>query len=190
MNSYTEIYYHFVWSTKFRQPLILAEFEARLHDKIRRKAQELGVHLYAVNGMADHIHVVCDLPPRLAAEAVMNGLKGSSSHFINHLDGGCFTLYWQEGYGAHTFFKAALSRVVAYVDNQKFHHAEGQLKPNLEFISRTSTSVFKVNRQVYRACRHAQCAGPEQRLPKRHTPCQLARRRYIPKEPKPKAEGE
>lgn len=131
-NTYTEMYYHFVWSTKKRQPLILPEFEVRLHDKIRRKAIDLGLHIYAVNGMEDHVHVVCDLLPRLCAEEVLNGLKGSSSHFINHIDGGCFTLYWQEGYSAHTFSKAALDNVVAYVDNQKRHHAQGTLKPDLE----------------------------------------------------------
>ena len=39
---YWRLYYHFVWGTKERLPLIEAKFEAELYRVIAAKAQELG----------------------------------------------------------------------------------------------------------------------------------------------------
>ena len=66
----------------------------------------------------------------------MQKIKGSSSHFINHLPevqaNITLCLYWQPGYGWMTYAKNELPRVIGYVDNQKTHHAEGRLWEKLE----------------------------------------------------------
>jgi putative transposase len=129
---YKELYYQFVWATKQRLPLIAQEMEPHLYGYIRHKCEELEVVVYAVNGMPDHIHLVCSVPPKLAVTDFIQQVKGASAYFINHQDDIEGQLFWQEGYGVLTFTKSDLQRIVTYINNQNPHHREGSLSAKME----------------------------------------------------------
>jgi REP element-mobilizing transposase RayT len=131
-HSYTELFYHFVWATKGREPYITPELEPELFRQIRGKCAELKVIIHALNGMPDHVHLCCTLPTTLCIADVLEKIKGSSSHFVNRELMNGSVLYWQPGYGALTVSKHHLGRVVGYIDNQKQHHAEQTLSAKLE----------------------------------------------------------
>jgi REP element-mobilizing transposase RayT len=131
-NRYTQIYYHFIWSTRDRQPLITNEAEEPLHRYIQHKCHELAVFVHALNSMLDHLHLACTLPTNLAIADFIEVIKGSSAHFINHLPNHDLRLYWQTGYGALTFSRRDLPRVIAYIQNQKAHHRNRTLSPEME----------------------------------------------------------
>jgi putative transposase len=111
------LYYHLVWSTKDRLPLIDAAMESRLFPYLRDKAHQLGCKVVAVNGWVDHVHIVICIPPKLSIAEVVQALKGSSSHDI-------VDLYWQRGYGAFSLGESQSHFAVEYVNNQKEHHAQ------------------------------------------------------------------
>lgn len=131
-NKYTELFYHFVWAAKKREHLISLELEPHLFRYIRHKCRELKVIVHALNGMPDHLHLACSLPPTLSISDFMETIKGSSAHFVNHMDGKPYCLYWQTGYGALTFSKRDLPKVIEYICNQKQHHASGTLFAKME----------------------------------------------------------
>jgi REP-associated tyrosine transposase len=133
-NTYTQLYYHFVWGTKLRDPYITAELEARLYPYIRSRCREMKAFVHALDGVEDHTHLVCSLPVTVSIAEFLDKVKGSSSHFANHLPDAGFRLYWQPGYGALTFAKRDLARIVDYVQNQKHHHAIANLWGSLERI--------------------------------------------------------
>jgi REP element-mobilizing transposase RayT len=54
--AYWRLFYHFVWSTKLRRPLIVEAIEASLHNVIAAKAKEVGGMVHAVGGIEDHVH--------------------------------------------------------------------------------------------------------------------------------------
>src|SRR5687767_3990806 len=108
--------------------------ESPLYGYIRKRCTELGVFVYALNGTENHSHLVCSIPPRLAVAEVAEKLKGASAHFINHLTDRSWRLYWQPGYSCLTFAKKDLAKVIAYVENQKRHHAESTLWASLEWL--------------------------------------------------------
>lgn len=130
MSSYhTELYYHFVWATQGRQPLLTPECQPILYEQIARNSKGYAVH--AVNGMEDHIHVVLRLRPTESVYSAVKLLKGSSSRFLNQiLPEGDFR--WQEGYGAYSVSSNDLDRVIGYVNNQKKHHTQDPLERKLE----------------------------------------------------------
>ena len=68
--SFWRTYYHLVWSTKNWEPLINEEVEAVLFSYLESKAAELGVHVHAINGWTDHVHMVASIPPKLALAQV------------------------------------------------------------------------------------------------------------------------
>ena len=115
-------YYHLVWATKKRAPLIRPELEPQLYEYLRRKARGMGVRVYAINGWTDHVHVIVSIPPRLAVAAVVKRLKGASSHYLNRREGAEELFRWQRGYGALTLGERQLPRAIAYVAGQKEHH--------------------------------------------------------------------
>ena len=116
-------YAHLVWATKYREPLILPEYEHKLFGCLIDKAAEMGCFVHAVNGMSDHIHVVISIPPKHSVAWVAKNLKGSSSHFVNHeLAPESSSFAWQRGYGYLSLGESQCDRAVAYVNNQKQHH--------------------------------------------------------------------
>src|SRR5438105_1273658 len=112
-NHYTQLYYHFIWATRGREPMIDAEMEPHLYRYLRRKCESIGVLVHALNGMPDHVHLACTLPTTLAIADFLETIKGSSSHFVNHRPDSDGQFYWQSGYGALTFSKRDLARIVA-----------------------------------------------------------------------------
>jgi putative transposase len=132
VGTYTEAFYHFVWATRQRGWFVTPEIERPLYRYIEQRCGAMRVHVYALNGMLDHVHLVVGLPATLSVSDFMEAIKGASSHYINHLPGQPGCLYWQPGYGLLTFAQSDLKRIVTYVENQKRHHADGKLSPKME----------------------------------------------------------
>ena len=130
--SYTELYYHFIWATKNREPFIMPGFEDRLYRYIVSRCSEYGYKCFKVNGIENHVHAVLRLPPTVSVAEAMQRLKGSSSHFVNNEIIPEFRFVWQTGYGALTFARRDLKAVVNYVAAQKDRHRDNNLNPLLE----------------------------------------------------------
>ncbi len=127
------LYYHIIWSTKNRDPLITPEIENDLHGYIIGKADAKGVIVHAIGGIDNHIHLVASIPPRLSIADIIGHLKGSSSFHINHTAPDYdLTFDWQRGYGIFSLGQKQLSIAVSYVHNQKQHHTEGTTILQLE----------------------------------------------------------
>jgi putative transposase len=128
---YWRLFYHVVWGTKHRLPLIESAWEADLHSYIWGKATALECIPHAINGMFDHIHVVISIPPKLSVATLIGKLKGASSHHVNkrYMDS---AFAWQAEYGVLSFSERSLSRVVDYVKNQKKHHEQNALNVDME----------------------------------------------------------
>jgi putative transposase len=131
--SYWRLFYHAVWSTKDRQPLIDSTWEKDLYGYLWGKATALECIPHAINGMPEHMHIVLSIPPRLTVAIIIGHLKGASSHRINEqFLAGKFA--WQEEYSVFSISESALEKVVGYVNMQKQHHANRTLIDILEAI--------------------------------------------------------
>ena len=124
--SFWRTYYHLVWATKDEEPLILPSREKQLTALLIRKGNELGIRIYAVETMPNHVHLIAGIPPRTAVADVVKNLKG----FISFTFGKGFA--WQRGYGVMTFGEGQRPQAMAYVQNQKQRHARGETNRWLE----------------------------------------------------------
>lgn len=129
---YWRLYYHLVWSTKNREPLVVPDIEEELYEQIRRKVKALKGEPLKVNGIADHTHLVTTIPPTIAVAKFVGEVKGNSSFHINHLPGNSHAIEWQRGYGAVSCNRKDLDRLLDYVVRQKDHHAAGKVWESLE----------------------------------------------------------
>lgn len=128
-----QLYYHLVWATKYRAPLIQLSWEAEFHGYMIGKADSLGCIVHAINGTEDHVHLVTSIPPTLSISEFVKKIKGSSSNFCNKVMlPETERFQWQAGYGAFSLSRRQLDIAIAYVENQKQHHAQNQLWTALE----------------------------------------------------------
>ena len=79
---YYRLFYHIVWTTQDRLPLIKVEFEVSLHNVIAAKAKNLGALVYAVGGIEDHIHLAATVPPKIALADFIGQIKENSYGMI------------------------------------------------------------------------------------------------------------
>lgn len=124
------LYYHLVWATKQRQPLITETVEQFLHAILASKSAEKGAHVFAVNGMPDHVHLVAAIPPSIAVSSFVRFVKGASSYAVQReFD---LPFGWQRGYGVFSISERNLAGAIEYVRRQKEHHEANAAVPLLE----------------------------------------------------------
>jgi putative transposase len=78
--------------------------------------------LLAINGMADHIHVLFGFRPTQSLSDLMQDIKGNSSKWINEKGFIKARFSWQDGYGAFSYSKSDLPKVIQYIKNQEERH--------------------------------------------------------------------
>jgi putative transposase len=131
--AFWRLYYHLVWATKERHPLITPAIEPLLYGYIIGKANALESIVHAIGGMEEHVHVVASVPPKLAIADFVKGVKGSSAHYLNYeLKGRETEFAWQRGYGVFSLGARQMEDAIAYVMTQKTHHGQGTALAALE----------------------------------------------------------
>jgi putative transposase len=71
--------YHFVFSPKYRKPVLRGEVGTRLRDLIREICKTLDIEILLGHVRPDHVHLLVSVPPTLSPSRVMNAIKGKSS---------------------------------------------------------------------------------------------------------------
>lgn len=132
---YWRLFYHAVWATKHRLPLIESTWEEDLYRYMWGKATALECIPHAINGMPDHVHVVITIPPKLSVATVIGQLKGSSSHRVNEVFVSHRSFAWQSEYSVFSISEQALQAIVQYVKSQKQHHDENSIRLQLENLN-------------------------------------------------------
>ena len=81
-------------------------------------------HLYIINGVEDHLHILTHIHPSVALANLVKDIKICSNNYIK--DNSLFPAFtgWQDGYGAFTYSNEALPNLIRYVQNQEMHHGE------------------------------------------------------------------
>jgi REP element-mobilizing transposase RayT len=121
-SSWTQNFYHTVWSTKQRTPWITSEVETRLHPFLGGVAKDLNCMPVAINVMPDHVHVLVRFPSDVAIADLLRHLKSRSSKWMHQTFPSLHDFGWQEGYGGFTVSKPNVGEVERYICNQKQHH--------------------------------------------------------------------
>ena len=129
--SYTNLLYHIIFSTKDRQPLITAAHEERLYDYIGGTIRNLGGISLELNGTEDHIHLLAKLRPDVAVADVLRDLKANATGWMHDVFPDLTAFSWQRGYGAFTVSHSNVGEVRRYITNQKEHHKKTSFREEL-----------------------------------------------------------
>ena len=133
-HTYARNYVHVIFSTRERHRKLLAPIRPELWAYIRGIACNYGIHLVAIGGTEDHVHILMALPPKLSLAHALCAIKANSSKWMNE-NGHLFS--WQEGYGAFSVSASNLKDVTKYIEDQSAHHTHKNFKEEFRaFLSR------------------------------------------------------
>lgn len=121
-DSYTNLLYHIVFSTKDRRPLITPDYEVRLYDYLGGTIRKLGGISLELNGTEDHVHLLAKLRPDCALSDVLRNLKSNATGWMHDVFPSLRNFSWQRGYGAFTVSQSSVEAVRHYIARQKEHH--------------------------------------------------------------------
>ncbi len=132
---YAICYYHIIWATKYRQPLITPAIEKIISDVICAKSQDLSCPIHAINMVSDHIHIAVSIRLSLSVAEWVRQMKSLSSLVVRReFEEMDEPFRWQKSYSVYTFGKKILPFVTNYIENQKINHQNNTLEPYLEYI--------------------------------------------------------
>lgn len=122
MSTYTQILYQLVFSTWNHEETLAVKGQESLYKYISGILKNKNCHLYQINGVEDHIHIVTHIHPTIALATLIKDIKLACSSWNKTT--GIFKNFngWQDGYGAFTYSIKDKNRLIDYVKNQKDHH--------------------------------------------------------------------
>ena len=130
--SFTNLLYQIIFSTKDRRPIITIDHQPRLYEYIGGVVRGTGGISLRINGMEDHVHLVAKLRPDRALSDVLRELKSNATGWMHDVFPRLSDFSWQRGYAAFTVSQSNLKEVQRYVANQKEHHRKVSFRD--EFI--------------------------------------------------------
>src|SRR6185369_407614 len=74
------------------------------------------------------LHMLLGMRPDMALSDLVREVKKSSTNFINKKRWVRGHFNWQSGFGAFSYSRSDLDRVIRYIQNQEHHHARRSFK--------------------------------------------------------------
>ncbi len=132
-NTYTQLYIQIVFSVKGRENLIKESFRDELEKIICGIISKQNCKTYAIYCNPDHTHLFVGIHPTISVSKLMEQVKSGSSNWLNSKQYIVGKFSWQDGYGAFSYSKSHIDKVVKYVLNQSEHHKKQSFRD--EYVS-------------------------------------------------------
>ena len=121
--SLARVVVHIVFSTKNRRPWLEdKDIRNELQKYLAQTLITLECTGITVGGVADHVHILCNLSRKISMMKLLEELKTESSKFIKTKGKEYHDFYWQGGYGVFSVSESKVPEVRGYIDNQEEHH--------------------------------------------------------------------
>jgi REP element-mobilizing transposase RayT len=81
-----------------------------------------------INGVDNHVHVLCVLSKNIALAKLVEEIKKHSSRWIKKMDKHYHNFSWQGGYGVFSVSPSLHDKTKHYISNQEEHHKKMSFK--------------------------------------------------------------
>ena len=114
--------YHIVFAPKYRRKVFYQQKRIAIGKILRQLCEWKGVNLLEAEACPDHIHILVEIPPKIAVSTFMGYLKGKSSTMLYEQFGELKYKYrsrefWCKGYYVDTVGKNE-ARIAEYIQKQ------------------------------------------------------------------------
>lgn len=124
-HTFVQAVMHVVFSTKQRRKLIPKDRLAGTWAYMAGVCKAKKIFVHEIGGMADHAHLLIQIPPTIILAGAVLTIKTSSSQWLGE------SFEWQRGYGAFSVSSSNISAVIRYIRNQEAHHRKMSFEDEL-----------------------------------------------------------
>ena len=114
--------YHIVFAPKYRRKVFYQEKREAVGKILRRLCEWKGVRIVEAEVCPDHIHMLVEIPPKIAVSSFMGYLKGKSTLMIYdrhpELQSKWDKAFWARGYYVETIGNITDEAVQKYIKEQ------------------------------------------------------------------------
>jgi putative transposase len=142
-NTYTQCYFHLVFSVKNRDALIRREWKDELERYVTGIVQNHRHKMLAIGTMPDHVHILIGYHVNQLIPNLVEEIKTSSNTFIKEKRLSKFRFEWQKGYGAFTHSHSQIDIVAKYILSQAEHHKKRPFREEYLEILEKNDVQFK-----------------------------------------------
>jgi len=126
--SLSKLFVHIIFHIKSSSPTIRTQESAELYAYIGAIIKDRNSIPICINGVGDHIHILCVLSKNIALADLLEDIKKHSSHWIKTKDEYYRTFAWQSGYGSFSVSPSLHDKTKHYIENQESHHKKMSFK--------------------------------------------------------------
>jgi REP element-mobilizing transposase RayT len=141
--SYTQIYYHVVFSTKNRAPMLAPAVRKEVFGYLWGILKGKKCHSYRMGGVEDHLHILTHLHPAIALADLIRDLKTSSTAWIKEHQVILELPGWQAEYAAFTKSHTDRPVVIEYIKGQEEHHRTVSFLDEMKALLREEGIAFE-----------------------------------------------
>jgi len=139
--SLATIVVHLIFGTKARQRVLIPEIRLELFNFMASSAKRECSHVYEVDGVEDHVHMLVSLPRTLPLSKLVEVIKKESSRWLKKQHSALQLFSWQNGYGAFSVSASQIPAVRRYIQNQEKHHRQTSFQDELRaFLTKSNVS--------------------------------------------------
>jgi len=114
---------HLAFSTKHRQRFLQdADIRSHLNAYAVGVLQNLKCPSLEINGVDDHVHILCQLGRTITIAELVGELKTATSKWLKLQHESLQVFEWQAGYGVFSVSQSNVPEVRHYIRQQEEHH--------------------------------------------------------------------
>jgi REP element-mobilizing transposase RayT len=121
--SLAKVIVHIVFSTKNRTPWLRdVDLRKELYAYQGTILKKIDSPALLINGVEDHIHILCLLSRKVAIMDLVQEVKTETSKWLKTRTPSCRDFHWQGGYAVFSVSESKIEEVKRYIANQEAHH--------------------------------------------------------------------
>lgn len=126
--SLSKLFIHIIFHTKNSKALIRKEDKEILYSYIGSIIKDNESIPIMINGVEDHVHILCVLSKNIALAKLVEEIKRHSSRWIKTISQHYKNFAWQGGYGGFSVSSSLHNKTIEYILNQEEHHKKMTFK--------------------------------------------------------------
>ena len=126
--SLSKLYIHIIFHVKNNRILIREKEMKELYAYMGAIIKDNESIPISINGVGDHVHILCVLSKNIAVAKLVEEIKKHSSRWIKTKDNHYLNFAWQGGYAVFSVSQSIHNATKSYIEKQKEHHHKKTFK--------------------------------------------------------------
>ena len=132
--SLSKLYVHIVFRVKSTFQQIRKDDRVELYAYIGSIIKQNDSIPIIINGVGDHVHILCVMSKNIALAKLVENIKANSSRWIKSKNTFYQKFAWQGGYSGFSVSASVHDKTKMYIENQEEHHKRMTYREEVEFF--------------------------------------------------------